>query len=103
LSFSVPPVSSGEMTNLVGPSLELVDSEEDDRDFWGVEDGECWGGDGEEGDFPYPLGDSPCHPFGLRFDGEPCEGIDVTLEATPQKVKGRRELLNLECSINYDA
>jgi hypothetical protein len=46
-------------------------------------------------------------PPATRLDwvlmGEPCEGIDVTLEATPQKVKGRREVLNLECSINYDA
>jgi len=33
---------------------------------------------------------------------EPCEG-DVTLEDTTRTVKGRRELLNLECSINYDA
>ena len=23
-------------------------------------------------------------------------------EVTPRKVKGRRELLNMECSINYD-
>jgi hypothetical protein len=35
--------------------------------------------------------------------GDLCEEIDVTLEVTPQKIKGRRELLNLECSINHDA
>jgi hypothetical protein len=34
--------------------------------------------------------------------GEPHEGLDVTLEVTPRKVKGRRELQNLECSINYN-
>jgi hypothetical protein len=33
---------------------------------------------------------------------EPCVG-DVTFEDTPRTIKGRRELLNLECSINYDA
>jgi hypothetical protein len=33
---------------------------------------------------------------------DPDEG-DVILEATPRHVKGRRELHNLECSINYDA
>jgi hypothetical protein len=31
------------------------------------------------------------------------EGIEDVLDDTTQKVKGRRELLNLECSINYDA
>jgi hypothetical protein len=36
--------------------------------------------------------------------GDLCEGINVTLEATPQKVvKGKRELMYLECSINYNA
>jgi hypothetical protein len=35
--------------------------------------------------------------------GDPCERIDVTLEVTPREVKGRREILNLECSINNDA
>lgn len=34
--------------------------------------------------------------------GDPCEGF-VSLEDTLQKVKDRREFLNLECSINYDA
>jgi hypothetical protein len=34
--------------------------------------------------------------------GDLCEVINVTLEVTPQKVKGRREPLNLECFINYD-
>jgi hypothetical protein len=29
--------------------------------------------------------------------------MQETLEAFPWKIKGRRELLNLECSINYDA
>jgi hypothetical protein len=53
-----------------------------------------WGGDGEDGD-----------PYLLDWDsiGEPSKRLDVTLEATPRKVKGRRELLNLESSINYDA
>ena len=32
-----------------------------------------------------------------------CEEFDVTLEVTPWKIKGRMKLLNLECSINYDA
>jgi hypothetical protein len=31
------------------------------------------------------------------------EGIEDLIEDIPLKVKGRRELLNLECSINYDA
>jgi len=31
------------------------------------------------------------------------EGIEDLIADTPQKVKGRRELLNLEGSINYDA
>lgn len=35
--------------------------------------------------------------------GEPSERVAVTVEATPRKVKGRRELLNLESSINYDS
>jgi hypothetical protein len=35
--------------------------------------------------------------------GDPCEGIEDTKEAFPWKVKSRRELLNIECSINYDS
>jgi hypothetical protein len=42
--------------------------------------------------------------------GHLCEGIEDIEEDHPRKVKGvrlkprgRRELLNLECSINYDA
>jgi hypothetical protein len=35
--------------------------------------------------------------------GESREGLDVTFEVTSRKVKGRRELKNLECSIKYDA
>jgi hypothetical protein len=31
------------------------------------------------------------------------EGIEDLIEHTPRKVKGRREVLNLECSISYDA
>jgi hypothetical protein len=93
-SFSAPLASSGVVTGLVDPSLELLDSEEEDDDFWGVKDDVCWGGDGEDED-----------PYLLDWDsiGEPSERLDVTLEATPRKVKGRRELLNLESSINYDA
>jgi hypothetical protein len=34
--------------------------------------------------------------------GQSSKRLDVTLEATPRKVKGRREFLNLESSINYD-
>jgi hypothetical protein len=41
-------------TGLVDPFSELLDSEEEDDDFWGVEDDVCWGGDGEDGD-PYLL------------------------------------------------
>jgi hypothetical protein len=66
-SFSAPPISSGAGKELVGPSSELVDSEEEDEDFWGVEDGDCWGGDGEDGDFPYPLGDFPPPPVWTGF------------------------------------
>jgi hypothetical protein len=106
-SFNASPASSGVVKGLVGPSSELVDSEAEDDDLWGVEDGVCWGGVGKDGDFPYLLGDFP-HATRLDWDsmvsmGEPSERLDVTLEATPRKVKGRRELLNLECSINYDA
>jgi hypothetical protein len=69
-----------------------------------VEDGVRWGGDGEDKDFPYPLGDFPPTTH-LDWDsmGEPIEGLDVTLEATPRNVKGRREFLNLECFIICDA
>lgn len=65
------------------------------------EDEDLWGG--EEGDFPCSLGDFPhatCLDWALM--GDPCKGIDVTLEVTPRKGKGRRELINLECSIDYD-
>jgi hypothetical protein len=47
LSFSARPVSSSAVTNLVSPSSNFMDSEEKDEDFWNVEDGVCWGGDGE--------------------------------------------------------
>jgi hypothetical protein len=59
-----------------------------DDDFWGVVDGVCWDGDGGDGD-----------PYLLDWDslGEPRERLDFSLEATPKKIKGRRELLNLEC------
>jgi len=33
----------------------------------------------------------------------PSELVIDSIENTPRKVKGRRELLNLECSNNYDA
>ena len=54
--FSAPPVSFGAVTCLVqsqkwpigfSPSLELVNSEEEDKDFKG----------GEDKYYPYPLGD----------------------------------------------
>jgi hypothetical protein len=75
----------------VGPFSELVIREREDVDFWDEEDGE----------FPYFLGDFP--PT-TRLDwvlfGN--EGIKDVIKDTPQKVKGKRELMNLECSINYD-
>jgi hypothetical protein len=99
-----------------GPSSELVVRDQG-GDFW----------DGEDGDFPYPLRVfSPATPldWALGCDkdvcpvvGVSCEGIeDKTMalltaieEDHPREVKGvcsksrgRRELLNLECSINYD-
>jgi hypothetical protein len=80
-ALSVPSISSGVVTDLVhspklsigfSPSLKLVDSGED-GDFWG----------GEDGDFPYPLND---FPPATRLDwtlmGDPCKGIDVSLEVT---------------------
>jgi hypothetical protein len=39
LSFSALLVSSSVMTGLVVQSSELLDSEEEDDDLWGVEDG----------------------------------------------------------------
>jgi hypothetical protein len=68
--------------------------EEKDADFWGVKENVCWGGDTEDGD-----------PYLLDYDlmGEPSERVVVTVEATPRKVKGRREFLNLKNSINYDS
>jgi hypothetical protein len=52
------------------------------------------------GRFSLPL--SPATRLDWALIGDLFEGIDVTLKVTPQKVKGRRELRNLECSINYD-
>jgi hypothetical protein len=57
---------------------------------------------GEDENFPYPLGDFPpatLLDWALLED----EGNVDAIEDIPWKVKGRRELLNLECSINYDA
>jgi len=88
LSFSAPSASSGVVIELVGPPSELVDSEEEGIYLWGVEDGECWGGDGEGGDLPYPLGDSPLTTC-LKWDlmGEPYEEVDVILEAHPERLR----------------
>jgi hypothetical protein len=99
-----------------GPSSELVVWDQGD-DFW----------DGEDGDFPFPLGVFPpampldwalgCDKDVCPVVGVSCEGFEDTTMAIlssieedhPQEVKvcvlrlrGRRELLNLECSINYD-
>ena len=49
------PISSGAVIDLPCPSSELVDSEEEDEDFWGPKDGDCWGGDDRV--FPHPLGE----------------------------------------------
>ena len=50
----------------VGPSSKLVDSEEEFIDFLG----------GEEGDFPYPLGDFPLATLLDRaLLGDPCGGF----------------------------
>ena len=81
-ALSAPSISSGVATDLIhslklligfSPSLELVDSGEEDGDFWG----------GEDGDFPCPLSD---FPPATRLDwtlmGDPCKGIDVSLEVT---------------------
>jgi hypothetical protein len=78
LSFSAPLASSGLATSMVDPSSELLDSEEEDADFWGVEDDVCWGGDGEDGD-----------PNLLDWDlmGEPSERVAVTVEATPGRLR----------------
>jgi hypothetical protein len=57
---------------------------------------------GEDEDFPYPFGDFPPAIFlvwALLGD----EGNIDSIEDIPQKVKDRRELLNLECFIKYDA
>jgi hypothetical protein len=70
-SFSVPLASSRVVTGLVDPSSKLLDSEEEDDDFWGVEDEVCWGGDEEDGD-----------PYLLDWDSMG-ESSEVTLEATP--------------------
>ncbi|GLT73222.1 hypothetical protein SLA2020_450950 [Shorea laevis] len=53
-SFNVPLASSHVETGLADPSSKLLDSEEEDDDFWGVEDDVFWGGDEEDGD-PYLL------------------------------------------------
>ncbi|GLT70485.1 hypothetical protein SLA2020_425610 [Shorea laevis] len=45
-----PLGSFGVVTCLVYPSSVLLDSEDEDDDFWGVTDGVCWGGDGEDED-----------------------------------------------------
>jgi hypothetical protein len=70
-----------------GPSSEMAVSDAEDGVF------------SDEGnkEFPYSLGDFPpttlldCALFG-----------DEGIENTPRKVKGSRELMNLNCSINYD-
>jgi hypothetical protein len=47
-----------------------------DRDFWGR----------EHNDFPYSLGDfPPASRLDWAFMGDPCEGIDVSLDVTPQR------------------
>jgi hypothetical protein len=70
-----------------GPSLEMVVSDGEDGDFWD-----------EDGEFPYHLGDfSLATLLDWALVGD--EGIEDTL----QKVKDSRELLNSNCSINYDA
>jgi hypothetical protein len=92
-SFSAPTGSSGVVTCLVSP-LELVDSEEEDEDFWGGEDEDCRGGEdgdfwGEEDrEFLYPLSDFlPTAHLDWALMGDLCEGINATLEITPRKVK----------------
>jgi hypothetical protein len=70
----------------------MVVSDGEDGDFWDEEDGE----------FLYPLGDfPPATLLDWALFGD--ERIKDLIEDTPRKFKGRRELLNLECSINYDA
>jgi hypothetical protein len=67
-ALSVMSISSGVVIDLVhslklsvgfSQSSKLVDSGEEDGDFWG----------GEDGDFPYPLSDFPLPLvwFGLRW------------------------------------
>jgi hypothetical protein len=58
--------------------------------------------DGEDEDFPYPFGDFPPAIF-LVWALLGHEGNIDSIEDTPRKVKDRRELLNLECFIKYDA
>jgi hypothetical protein len=73
---------------------------------------ELW--DGEDGDFPLPLGVFP-PDWALDWELESDEGLDPSLaildaieenfhrgvKAAPPKSKGRREVLNLARSINY--
>jgi hypothetical protein len=91
-SFSTPPISSGEVNALpiiIYYLASEVDSEEEDY--------VCWDGD----DRYFSL--AALFDWGwMDSMREPCVG-DVTFEDTPRTIKGRRELLNLECSINYDA
>jgi hypothetical protein len=50
------------------------------------------------------LGDfSPATLLDWALMGDSGEGIKDSEVILPRKVKGRRELLNLECSINYDS
>ena len=86
LAFNTLLVCSDAVIGLVSPSSELLDSEEEYCGFWGG-----------EGEVPYPLGDfSPTTQLDCDLmGGDSCEGIDTTLEVTPWKVKGRRELLKL--------
>jgi hypothetical protein len=55
-SFSVPLASSRVELGLADPSSKLMDGEEKDDDFWGVEDDVCWGGDEEDGDLTFWIG-----------------------------------------------
>jgi hypothetical protein len=66
-SFSAPLVSSGAVTDLVGPSSELVDSEEEDEDFWVWKTEYAGVGMGKTEIFLTLWVISPCHPFGLGF------------------------------------
>lgn len=58
--------------------------------------------DEEDGEFLCPLGDfPPATLLDWALFGD--EEIEDLIEDIARRVKGSRELLNLECSINYDA